>query len=113
MSLNLIIFSNMKRLFKIGQKVWYEEDYEKGWGVVILLSGTDAYKEDILDEDDILTVQKEGCRSEIECTANHVYHLAKGRKFRGHRVVWEHFEGSPYPFYCPHEDENCYHEEVE
>lgn len=105
----------MKRRFKIGEVVFYDDDNERGWGKIVLINGTADYEEEICSEDggDIITIQKEGCKSEIETTPDRVWQLAEDRFFWGERVVWEHLEGIDYPFYCPDRDENCYHFEVE
>ncbi len=105
----------MKRVFKIGEVVFFEDDHESGWGRIVLINRTDKWKEDICGDDagDILTIRKEGCRSEIETTPSRVYQVAQDRFFRGEPVCWEHNEGIDYPFFCPGENENCYHFEVE
>lgn len=104
----------MKRIFKLNERVWYEDDNERGWGTIVLING-DEIKEEICSDDsgDILTIEKEGCNSTIETTPSRVYQIAEGRFFWGCPVVWEHNEGIDYPFYCPDRDENCYHFEVE
>ena len=105
----------MRRVFKIEEVVFYEDDYERGWGKVVLIKGERDYPEEVCSDDygDIITIQKEGSDSEIETTPSHVYQVAPGRFFFGEPVVWEHNEGIDYPFYCPGRDENCYHFEVE
>ena len=105
----------MKRVFKIGERVWYEDDYECGWGTIVLLNGSDSIKEDVCSDynGDIITIQKDGCRSEIETTPSCIWQLAPGRTFRGKPVVWNHDEELDYPLFCPDEDENCYHVELD
>ena len=105
----------MKRVFKIDEVVWYEDDYERGWGKVVLINRSDNYPDYPCSDDagDILTIQKEGCKSEIETTPSRVYHPALGKTFRGEQVVYEHNEEIDYPFYCPSEDENCYYFELD
>lgn len=105
----------MKRVFRIGEVVFYEDDHERGWGKIVLINHTDTHKEDICSDynGDIITIQKEGCNSEIETTPSHIYQVAQDRFFRGEPVVWEHNEEFDYPFYCPAEDENCYYFELD
>ena len=105
----------MRRVFTIGEVVFYEDDDERGWGKIVLINGTNAHKEEICSDDDgdIITIQKEGCKSEIETTPSRVYQVAQDRFFQGEPVVWEHNVGIDYPFYCPARGENCYHFEVE
>ena len=107
--------SSARRIFSIGETVFYEDDHERGWGKVILVNGEASYPQYICSYNagDIITIQKEGCTSEIETTPDRVYQLAPGRSFWGNPVVWEHHEDIDYPFYCPARDENCYHFEVE
>lgn len=104
----------MKRVFKIGEVVWYSEDHECGWGKVGLINRSDEFPEyNCSDEGgDILTIEKE-CGGEIECSPSNVYQVAQNRFFRGEPVVWDHNEEIDYPFYCPAEDENCYYCELE
>lgn len=105
----------MRRVFTIGEVVFYEDDNERGWGKIVLINRDASYPQYICsDEDgDIITVQKEGSKSEIETTPSCVYQVAQDRFFWGEPVVWEHHEGIDYPFYCPARDENCFHFEVE
>lgn len=105
----------MKRVFHIGEVVWYTEDHESGWGTVGLINRSDTFPEyPCADEsEDILTIIKEGCKSEIECLPSNVYQLAEGKMFRGEPVVYEHNVEIDYPFYCPAEDENCYYCELD
>ncbi len=105
----------MRRVFKIGETVWYEDDHERGWGKIVLINQTFKYKEDICSDDDgdIITIQKKGCKSEIETTPSRIWQVAKGRSFHGEKVCWEHTEGIDYPFYCPDSNINCFHFEVE
>lgn len=105
----------MKRVFKIGETVYYEDDGERGWGKIVLLNRSDAQKEDVCSDDcgDILTIQKSGCSSEIETTPSRVYQLAKGKKFQGKRVVWEHNEEIDYPLFCPYFGENVFFAELD
>lgn len=104
----------MKRVFKIGEVVWYSEDHECGWGKVGLIDRSDEFPEyNCSDEGgDILTIEKEG-GGEIECRPSNVYQVAQDRFFRGEPVVWDHNEEIGYPFYCPAEDENCYYCELD
>ena len=105
----------MKRVFHIGEVVWYTEDHESGWGTVGLINRSDWFPEyPCADEsEDILTIIKEGCKSEIECLPSNVYQVAQGKTFRGEPVVYEHNVEIDYPFYCPAEDENCYYIELD
>ena len=105
----------MKRVFHIGEVVWYTEGHESGWGTVGLINRSDRFPEyPCADEsEDILTIIKEGCKSEIECLPSNVYQVAQGKTFRGEPVVYEHNVEIDYPFYCPAEDENCYYIELD
>ena len=105
----------MKRVFKIDEVVWYCEDHETGWGKVGLINRSDSYPDyPCSDEnDDILTIIKEGCRSEIECSPSNVYQLAEGKTFHEKPVVYEHDVEIEYPFFCPAENENCYYCELD
>ena len=104
----------MKRVFTIGERVWWEDDHMNGWGKIALVNRDDSYPEYAVSElaGDIITVTKDD-GGEIETTPNCVYQLAPGRFFFGEVVVWEHHEEIDYPFYCPNRCENCYHFEVE
>lgn len=102
----------MKRILKIGERIWWEDDHMNGWGTIALISGERDYPEYIVNDDEIVTIEKE-TGGEIEVTANRVYQLAPGRYFWGEEVVWEHHEDIDYPFFCPERYENCYHFEVE
>lgn len=104
----------MKRVFKIDEVVFYDEDHERGWGKVGLIDRSDMFPEYPCSDDagDILTIEKEG-GGEIECSPSNVYQVAKDRFFRGEPVVWDHNEEIDYPFYCPAEDENCYYCELD
>lgn len=105
----------MKRVFTIGERVFYEDDHESGWGKIVLINGRANLGQDICSDDcgDIITIQKEGCRSEIETTPSHIYHVAQERTLYGNPVVWEHHEDIEYPFFCPALDEHCYHTELD
>lgn len=108
----------MKRVFSIGERVWYEDDHESGWGKLILVNNENKWKQYICHDDcgDILTIEKdeESGNGIIETTPSRVYQLAPGRYFQGEEVVWEHdVDLDEYPFYCPARQENCYHFEVE
>lgn len=105
----------MKRVFKIGEVVWYEEDHERGWGKVGLINGSDIIKDRPCSDvaGDFLTIIKEGCKSEIDCSPSNVYQVAQDKFFRGEPVVYEHHDEVDYPLYCPAEDENCYYSELD
>lgn len=94
----------MKRVFKIDEVVWFEDDHMGGWGKVGLINRSDTFPEYPCSDDsgDILTIEKES-GGEIETTPSCVYQVAEGRTFRGEPVVWEHNEEIDYPFYCPSE----------
>ena len=104
----------MKRVFKIGERVWWEDDDMNGWGHIVLINRDASYPEYAVCDyaGDIITIEKE-TGGEIETTPSRVYQLAPGRYFWGEAVVWEHNEEVDYPFYCPERQENCYHFEVE
>ena len=104
----------MKRVFRIGERVWYEDDHERDWGKVVLINGSDTLKVYPCSDDcgDILTIEKES-GSEIETTPSRVFQIAQDFFFRGEPVVFEHNEEMDYPFYCPAEDENCYYFELD
>ena len=105
----------MKRVFKIGEKVWYEDDHECGWGKIVCINGTSKYKEDICSDDngDIITIRKQDGCGEIETTPSCIWQVAPNKFFFGDTVVWEHCEDIDYPFYCPDRQENCYHFEID
>lgn len=105
----------MKRVFKIDEIVWYIEDYESGWGKVGLINRSDMYPDYPCSDEsgDILTIIKEGCTSEIECSPSNVYQIAPGKFFHGEKCVYEHDEEIDYPLYCPAEDVNCYYCELD
>lgn len=105
----------MRRVFKIDEVVWYEADHERGWGKVGLINRTDKFKDyPCADEsEDVLTIIKEGCRSEIEVLPSQCFQIAPDKTFRGEPVVYEHNVEIDYPFYCPAEDENCYYFELD
>ena len=107
----------MKRVFKINERVWFEDDHTSGWGILVLVNGEKTYPEYICSDDcgDILTIAKdEG--GEIETTPGRVYQMANGREFQGFPVVWEHSdEGAlaEYSYYCPDLQVNCFQFEVD
>ena len=105
----------MKRVFRIDEVVWYTDDHETGWGKIVLINGEDKYRDYPCSDSagDILTIQKEGCRSEIETSPSHVFQIAEGKFFRGEQCVYENEEELDYPLYCPAEDENCYYFECD
>ncbi len=106
----------MRRIFTIGETVFYDDHASKrGWGKIILINNSNMYKEEICSDNngDTITIRKERSKKEVTLAPSQVYNLARGRKFWGNRVVWEHSVESNYPFYCPDRDENCYHFEVE
>lgn len=105
----------MKRVFHIGERVFFMEDYEIGWGTIGLINRSDKYPDYPCSDDagDILTIIKDGSKSEIECSPSNVFQVADGKTFRGEEVVYEHNEEMDYPFYCPEEDENCYYFELD
>ena len=105
----------MKRVFRIGEVVWYCADDERGWGKIGLINRTDTYTDYPCADDsgDILTVTKEGGTGEIEVLPSQCYHVAEGKFFKGEPVVYEHSEWIGYPLYCPAEDENCYYCELD
>lgn len=100
-----------KRVFTIGERVWFDQDGTRGWGTLGLINREDTYKQYNCDEDDILTVEKDD-GGEIECYPENVYQSAKNLTFFGHKVVWDHNIGQ-YPLYCPARDENLYMVETE
>jgi len=102
----------MRRVFRIGERVWWEDDYMQGWGTVGLLNHQDTIKEDVLSDYDgsILLIEKDS-GGEIETTPSCVYQITQGVTFKGYPVVWDHRNDSDYPFYCPDLDENCFHHE--
>lgn len=100
-----------KRVFTIGERVWYNADHMTGWGKIGLINREDTYKQYNCDDDDILTVEKDS-GGEIECWPENVYQLAHGLTFFGNPVVWDH-ESEEYPLYCPERDENVFMCETE
>ena len=70
----------MKRVFKIGERVWWEDDHMSGWGTIALVNGDDSYWEYAVGNlGDIITITKD-TGGEIETTPNCVYQLAPGRQ---------------------------------
>ena len=96
----------MKRVFTIGEHVWFEQDHMSGWGKVGLINREDSFQSYNCTDDDIITVVKDD-GGEIECTPDGVYQLAPGITFFGHIVVWDHFS-EEYPLFCPARQENLY-----
>jgi len=105
----------MKRVFKIDEVVWYNADHEQGWGKIGLINRSDAFEDyPCSDEnDDILTIIKEGCKSEIEVAPSQCYQVAQGKTFYGEPVVYEHDVDLDYPFYCPARQVNVFHCELD
>ena len=104
----------MKRVFRIGERVYYDNNESNGWGTVILLNGTDKHKEDILCDEagDKITIKTDS-GEKVTAAPSQIYTLAPGRTFFGEPVVWEHNPEKDYPFYCPAENENCYYCELD
>lgn len=100
-----------KRVFTIGERVWYNMDHMTGWGTIGLINRSEMFKQYICDDDDIITVEKDS-GGEIECWPSGVYQVAQGLTFFGHPVVWEH-QSEEYPLYCPERDENLWMVETE
>lgn len=100
-----------RRVFTIGERVWYEQDHMTGWGKVGLINREDTFKQYNCDVDDILTIEKDS-GGEIECWPDNVYQVAQGLTFFGLRVVWDH-NSEEYPLYCPEREENLYMIETE
>ena len=91
----------MKRILKIGEPVWWQDDHMSGWGRIGLVNGTESFGEYNVGPDDIITV----CKSdggEIETTYMHVFQLAPGRFFNEKPLVWDHFS-EDFDFWCPDE----------
>lgn len=105
----------MKRVFEIGERIWYEDDYGHGWATICLINRSSGHREVPCCDaaGDILTLVKENGFSKIETTPSRVYKLAPGRSFRGKAVCWEHDEESDYPLWCPDEYENCFFFELD
>lgn len=99
----------MRRVFKINETIW--DDHDKRWGTIVLVNGQD--RDDVADLDGIITYKPEEGEGETQITALECYQIAGERWLRGKAVCWEHNEEIDYPFYCPEEEENCYHFEVE
>lgn len=97
----------MKRLFRINERVWFNEDYTQGWGTVALINGNETFPEYICGDDDIITVTKDS-GGEIECSPDNVYQVAKDIEYSGETVVWNHRDDGEYPLYCPEKDEFCF-----
>lgn len=104
----------MKRVFKIGERVWWNDDHMYGWGTIALINREETYKEYPCSDynGDILTITKDS-GGEIETTPSRVYQEAYGYTFFGMPLVWEHDEEIDYPLYCPDRDENVYMCEVD
>ena len=105
----------MRRVFEIGERVWYEDDYEHGWATIALINRQSSIRQQPCSDydNDILTLVKMDGFSEIETTPSCVYQLAPIGTFRGKDVCWEHQEGSEYPLWCPDEYENCFFFELD
>ena len=104
----------MKRVFKIGEVVWFEDDHMNGWGKVGLINRSDKFPAYPCCDDagDILTIVMDS-GGEIETTPSCVYQLAPGLTFFGKAVAWEHKEDIDYPFFCPDHYENCFYFELD
>lgn len=94
----------MKRLFKIGEKIF--DDYDMRWGKILLIGGADH--DDVVDVDCVITYKPIGGLGECQTEAGNCYQIAKGKRFQGHQVCVEHFVDIDYPYYCPDLQENCY-----
>lgn len=97
----------MKRIIKINERVWWDDDHMNGWGTVALVAGNDDRPEYIEGPDTIVTVAKDS-GGEIETTVDRIYHLAP-YTFQGYPCVWEHADTEDdYPLFCPDRYENCF-----
>lgn len=105
----------MKRVFKIGEVVWYNADHGQGWGKVSLINRSDSFKDYPCADasGDILTITKEGGKGEIECVPSYVYQVAPDKTFLGETVVYEHHEEVAYPLCCPAKNKNVYYYELD
>ncbi|MBO7509945.1 MAG: hypothetical protein J6T35_02070 [Bacteroidales bacterium] len=102
----------MKRVIKIDERVWWDDDHMNGWGTVALVGGCDDRPEYIEGPDTIVTIAKDG-GGEIETTVERIYHPAP-YTFHGYPCVWEHADtDDDYPLFCPEFYENCFFSECE
>lgn len=97
--------SSPKRIFTVGQIVFWADDHLSGWGKVTgVRQKTNHRGEFIARPDEPITVSKVDGYGEIETTADHLFQLVKGCTFRGKAVVWDH-RSEDNPFYCPDKKE--------
>ena len=102
----------MKRIIKINERVWWEDDHMNGWGTIALVAGEDSKPEYIEGDDTIITIKKD-TGGEIETTVDHIYQLAP-YTFQGAQCCWEFNETQDdYPLFCPERYENCFFFECE
>lgn len=96
----------MKRIFKIDERVWFEDDHMNGWGTIALVGGERRYPEYPVSEE-VITIAKES-GGEIETTPDRVWQLSP-YAFQGYATCWEHNEtDDDYPLFCPERQENCF-----
>lgn len=105
-------FPTVKRLFTVGEKVWWEDDHMTGWGKVTDVNQVAFNGKFLAGPDDIILITKEDNAGEIETTASHVYQLVTNALYKGNPVVWDHLD-QEYPFYCPDAKENIDVEELD
>lgn len=101
----------MRRVFRIGEKIW--DDHDKRWGVVLLVCGQD--RDDVVYSDNIITYKPDDSDGEAEVEASRCYQLAEGKTFSGFPVCWEHSDEicTDYSFFCPDLEENCFYFELD
>lgn len=101
----------MKRVFKVGQRIY--DDHDKRWGTIVFFPGNPESKVEVLAEDGLITYKPDNSIGECETTALSAYHIAEGMRFHGCVVCWEHNENVDYPLYCPEREENCFLSEID
>lgn len=106
----------MIRTLHIGEKVY--DDFNAKWGYIEVIGGQDKDTEINFEEDSevVITLMDEpkfeDSYSHWEVFARDIYPIAKGKRYKGHLVCYEHDRFlSKYPYFCP--DEYCNLEEEE
>lgn len=107
----------MKRILKLGEKVWIEDDGlnglrgdgcgQNGWGTIIGIDG-DKEKAERPVRDDTPVLVETSDKGLVMVDACIVYQLAP-YTFQGDQCCWEHNEmEDDYPLFCPERYENCF-----
>jgi len=97
--------SPAKRLFTVGEAVWWDDDHLSGWGTVTDVHQTPVGGKFLAGPDEIILIRKADGYGEIETTADRVYQIVNNRLYNGKAMVWDH-AGDIYPLYCPELNES-------